>query len=298
MKTIESVESFWDSNPCGLPRAYDPDDKKRLFAEIEKERYSKQVEIPLYAGFNTHKGQKVLEIGCGIGTDGIQFARGGASYTGIDLTSAGVDIARERFELFGQKGNIVKGNAEKLPFEDNYFDYVYSFGVIHHSTSPEKIVKEIYRVLKPGGTLTVMLYNKTSFYYLIEVKFIRRLFFEICDKRALCRAIFSVFNKRYAARFEAFREKLEKMKSLNRRPTWDEWVSMNTDDVFCPIARVYSRGQAKKLFSDFRNFTSEAWFIDKDNWFLWFVFVKFLPANMQSWLERRYGWFRMISAGK
>ncbi|HPL82739.1 MAG TPA: methyltransferase domain-containing protein [Candidatus Omnitrophota bacterium] len=298
MKSAQEVEKFWNENPCGASAYFSGSAKRDAFTAIEKERYAKQDKIAAYASFGSYKGKRVLEIGCGIGSDGIQFARAGAFYTGVDVTEAAVAISRERFELFNQKGEFIKINAEKLPFADGSFDYVYSFGVIHHSPCPEKIVSEINRVLKPGGKITVMLYNRSSFYYLLEVSILRKLFFSICDKKRLCGKLFGIFGKRHAMRFESYREKLARYKSINGKPSSEEWISMNTDDVFCPISRVYSAGQSRRLFTDFKNFKTTVWFIDKDNWFLWFVFGKFIPRGLYRILENHSGWFRMIQADK
>lgn len=297
MKNIKEVENFWNSNPCELI-PFDQDNEVAVFEKIEKDRYSRQGKIAYYAQFGSFKGKKVLEIGCGIGTDGLQYARGGAIYTGVDLTEEGIKIAKRRFEIFQQKGEFLKVNAETLPFPDNYFDHVYSFGVIHHSTCPEKLVSEIYRVLKPHGTITIMLYNRTSFYYLFEVSILRKLFFKICDKKRFMRAVFKLFSQRLRDRFELYRAKLEAMKKVCPRPSTEEWISMNTDDVFCPIARVYSKREAIKLFSKFKKFRSEVWFIDKDNWALSLIFGKFIPKRGSDWLENKSGWFRMIMAQK
>ena len=298
MKQISEVEAYWNSNPCHASIYFGNPDKKAAFTQIEKERYSVFTRILKFARFDSFQGKRVLEIGCGIGTDGIQFARNGAIYTGVDLTDAAINIARERFALFDEQGEFIKINAEKLPFLENYFDYVYSFGVIHHSPQPELIVDEIYRVLKPGGSITIMLYNRTSFYYLIEVKIIRKIFFNFCQNERFCKAIFSIFNKKYACSFERFRNKLVSMKKNNPKPNNDEWVSMNTDDVFCPIARVYSKSDARKLFRKLRDFSSAVWFIDQENWFLWILFCRFLPKAIKKHLELKFGWFRMVQAKK
>ena len=298
MADIKVVESFWNANPCGMPRDWDTNDHRRIFEEGEKWRYSKQSRISKYADFNSSHGKKVLEIGCGIGTDGIQFARSGAIYTGVDLTDAAIQISKERFSLFGQQGEFIKLNAETLPFPDNYFDYIYSFGVIHHAPYPEKIVSEIYRVLKPGGKVTVMLYNRTSFYYLIEISMLRKVLWWFCNRKNFCNLFFSLFSRHWRYRFESFRLKLEKMKTVNKKPNRYEWVSMNTDDVFCPISRVYSKAESKQLFNAFEDFKSEVWFIDKDNWLLWLALGRFMPKLVQDWLEFNFGWFRMIQAEK
>lgn len=298
MSNINDIEIFWNLNPGGINSSYKTVDKESFFKKNEDERYSRYPEILSYADFKSCRGKKILEVGCGIGADGILFARHGAYYTGVDLTETAVEISRERFRLLGLKGQILKLNAEKLSFPDNYFDLVYSFGVIHHTHCPDKIVSEIYRVLKPGGNITIMLYNRTSFYYLLEVKVIRKIFFKICNRKNLCGALFSLYNKRLFSRFEFFREKLEKMKMLNSYPSENEWIAMNTDNVFCPMARVYSKKEANKLFSLFSDFKTEVWFIDKDNWIIWLVFGRFIPNWLEKWLESKLGWFRMVKARK
>lgn len=297
MKNIKDVENFWNEHPCEL-LPFEQGNEKAVFEKIERDRYSNLEKLPAFADFASFKGKKVLEIGCGIGTDGLQFSRAGAIYTGVDLTEEGIRVAKRRFELFGQRGEFLKVNAEALPFPDNYFDHVYSFGVIHHSPHPENIVFEIYRVLKPGGSITVMLYNRSSFYYLIEVCIIRKLFFRICEKKRLLQSIFRLFGDRLYQRFESYRSKLEAMKNKCPRPTQDQWVSMNTDDVFCPIARVYSAYEAKDLLKAFKNIKTYVWYIDKNNWLLWVFLGMLIPKSLAGWLERKSGWLRMIEANK
>lgn len=297
MKDIKKVRIFWNSHPCEADIYLQQKDKQAAFKKIARTRYQ-QYQILKHIDFKSFKNKKVLEIGCGIGTDGIQFAKNGAYYTGIDLSNASVNIAKKHFALLKQKGGIIQANAESLPFPQKSFDHVYSFGVIHHTPNPKKLVQEIYRVLKKQGTIAVMLYNRTSFYYLLEVKIIRRIFFIFCDKKNFCKAFFSLFGKKIARRFEAFRQKLAKMKALNQRPTNEEWISMNTDDVFCPLARVYSKKEAEKLFTRFQDFKSSVWFIDKDNWFLWLLLGRFVPKRLEKWLDSHFGWFRLIQAKK
>jgi len=105
---------------------------------------------------------KFLEIGCGMGTDTIVFAREGFTVSGVDLTPAHLVLAETLFALFGVKGTFMEGNAEKLPFHDNTFGCIYSFGVLHHTPDTEKAIQEIRRILMPGGRAVIMLYNKWS----------------------------------------------------------------------------------------------------------------------------------------
>ncbi|MGH2568867.1 MAG: class I SAM-dependent methyltransferase, partial [Bacteroidota bacterium] len=113
-------------------------------------------------GFDRFEGKRVLEIGCGLGTDLLQYARGGALVTGIDLTPKSVELAKAHFALRNILLHALVADAENLPFDDNSFDVVYSFGVLHHTPNTEKAFDEAYRVLKPGGTIIVMLYHKHS----------------------------------------------------------------------------------------------------------------------------------------
>src|SRR3990167_2591228 len=109
---IKAVQSFWHSSPCGLPEDYfRAPDKKAALEEIRRERYVNQGRIILYGDFQSFKDKRVLEIGCGIGGDGMLFARYGARYTGVDLTEAGVRIAKENFNISGLSGQFVQANA-------------------------------------------------------------------------------------------------------------------------------------------------------------------------------------------
>ena len=117
--------------------------------------------------------------------------------------------------MFGQKGVIKRAKSKELPFSDASFERVYSFGVMHHSPNPGRIVNEIHRVLNPCGTVTAMFNNRTSFYYQIEFKLIRKLLFYIRDKDVLCKSIFLPFKKEYVERFYVYRQKLQRIKNVN-----------------------------------------------------------------------------------
>ena len=106
--------------------------------------------------------KNLLEVGCGMGTDTIVFAKNGFNVTGIDLTPAHIELAEKLFSLYNSKGTFLKGNAEDLPFDDNSYGGVYSFGVLHHTKNTSKAIKEIHRILQPNGRAIIMLYNKWS----------------------------------------------------------------------------------------------------------------------------------------
>src|SRR5207253_4314731 len=124
---------------------------RAFYERVEEHRYEKEWHIPAAAGFENAQGLRVLEIGCGLGTDGAQFAKAGALYTGVDLTDAAVDLARKRFELFELPGEFRTADAEDLDFADARFDLVYSHGVLHHTPDTGRAVNEVPRVLRPGA---------------------------------------------------------------------------------------------------------------------------------------------------
>lgn len=120
--------------------------------------------IPRFAQFERWKGRKVLEVGCGIGTDAVNFGRAGSIYTGVELSQASLDLARKQFEVFGLSGDFVLGDAEHLSefLTADSFDLVYAFGVIHHTPNQRRVVEEIRKVIKSDGELRCMLYAKPS----------------------------------------------------------------------------------------------------------------------------------------
>ena len=126
----------------------------------EEERYSIYPWLYEAAEFRRHTGERVLEIGCGTGSDLLQFAKHGALATGVDLTSKHVELACQRA---GRLAVVQRADARHLAFVDESFDYVYSHGVLHHCDEPERVVSEIFRVLRPGGRFNVHVYAFWSY---------------------------------------------------------------------------------------------------------------------------------------
>ena len=286
---INSVRAFWDEKPCQADLSQ-AEDRRRYFEEISQRRYGRREwHIPIVAKFGSFRGKDVLEIGCGIATDGLEFARHGANYIGTDLTPHGIELARERFQLFGVPGRFAVANAEeRIPLPDASVDHVYSFGVIHHAPAPERIIREMHRVLRPGGTFTVMLYNRNSINYYVEIMFLRKIF-------RWC--LLPSFMPRTIAAVTGFdRWKLEgHRRHLKRTLTHEQWVSMNTDGPFNPLARVYNRREAAELFRPFSNVRQEVWEFNVDHWpFLRAV----MPESLARSIGRRWGWHRMIYGQK
>jgi SAM-dependent methyltransferase len=162
MTLKESVRDFWEAEPCGSSHAAAPEGSPEFFAQVEAARAELEPFIAQHAQFERSRGERVLEIGCGLGTDLVRFGRAGAHVTGVDLTEHAVELVRRRLELEGLQGRVERADAESLPFEDAEFDHVYSWGVLHHTPDTRRAVTEALRVLRPGGRLTIMLYARRS----------------------------------------------------------------------------------------------------------------------------------------
>lgn len=163
-ESIDTVREFWNRQPCNINHSKQVFGTKEYFDQVESRKYFVEPHIPAFAEFDKWKDKEVLEIGCGIGTDSVNFARAGAKLTVIELSEQSLEIAKKRFALYGLDANFIQCNAENMTqyLGNKTFDLVYSFGVIHHTPHPELIFNEIEKVLKPDGELRVMLYSKYS----------------------------------------------------------------------------------------------------------------------------------------
>lgn len=288
----ERVRAFWQANPCGLKFA-DAEPGTRLFYErVEEHRYRTEWHIPEAADFQSARGKRVLEIGCGLGTDGAQFARAGASYTGVDLTQAAVGLARRRFELFGLEGDFQTADAENLDFADASFDLVYSHGVLHHTPDIERAVEEIHRVLKPGGRAVVMLYHRDSYNYRVNIQVLRRAGAQLLRSESGIK----LAHKLTGEPPENLREHARRLRTDSENYLKaDEFLNQNTDGAGNPLARVYSRTQARRLFSDFAEVELRTYFLHKR----WMPIVgRLLPRSLERRLASRWGWHLWIYARK
>jgi 2-polyprenyl-3-methyl-5-hydroxy-6-metoxy-1,4-benzoquinol methylase len=162
--SVEQVKKFWDRRPCNIRHSSKPVGTREYFDEVEARKYFVEPHILRFAEFPSWRGKKVLEIGCGIGTDTVYFARHGASVTAVELSEKSLAIARKRAELYGLKNRIrfYCGNAEELtsfvPVE--HYDLVYCFGVIHHTPHPEQVIRQIRRYVQLGSRVKVMVYHR------------------------------------------------------------------------------------------------------------------------------------------
>jgi len=164
---IGAVRDFWNARPCNIRHSPKEVGTRDYFDEVERRKYFVEPHIPAFAEFSRWKDRKVLEIGCGLGTDTVNFARAGAYVTAVELSEKSADLARRRVEVFGlgDRVTIQVGNAEELPslVAPQTFDLVYSFGVIHHSPHPRRIVEHLTRYMNASSELRLMVYARVSY---------------------------------------------------------------------------------------------------------------------------------------
>ena len=169
--SIDDVKVYWDGRPCNIRHSNKEIGTKEYFDEVSKKKFYVEPHILDFTTFPKWKGKKVLEIGCGLATVGINFALSGSDYTGVELSAESLALAKQRFNVYEMDGRFYSGNAEQLssfvPVET--YDLIYSFGVIHHSPHPEKILSEIKNYMNKNSILKIMLYAKDSWKnYMIE----------------------------------------------------------------------------------------------------------------------------------
>ena len=158
----QQVHDFWNKASCG-EILYLPNYERFGYEEQSRKRYELEGEmIYALARFRESKDLNVLEIGVGLGSDHQKFAEAGALLCGIDLTQRAIDHTKARLSIFNLKSNLAVGDAENLNFPNNSFDQVFSWGVLHHSPDTPKAISEVWRVLKPDGLASIMIYHKWS----------------------------------------------------------------------------------------------------------------------------------------
>lgn len=160
----DRIKKYWNAQPCNIKHGTAEFGSADFFQQVSERRYRVEPHIAEFAGFHLWQGRRVLEVGCGIASDGEEFAKHGAEYVGIDYSDQSVEIAKSRFQTLGLEGNfynIDASDAEAMA-SLGQFDLVYSYGVIHHYPDIETIVKNVHSVLKPGGEFRFMVYARNS----------------------------------------------------------------------------------------------------------------------------------------
>lgn len=265
-QTIERVQAFWDRRPCNIRHSHQPEGSRAYFDEVEARKYFVEPHIPGFAQFNRWAGRKVLEIGCGIGTDSINFARAGAEVTVVELSDNSLALCRKRFKVYGLNARFYQGNAEELshflPIEP--YDLVYAFGVLHHTPFPERVLAELKHYTTPHSELRLMVYSKWSWKVLWIV---------------------TTYGK------GAFWKAEELVRTYSEAQTG------------CPVTYFYSFRDIKRLLRDYEilEMRKEHIFPYKIEQYtnyeyerMWYF--RWMPGSLFRWFERRLGWHTLIVA--
>ena len=165
---LEAIRAYWNEHIHDLEIARHPVGSREFFDELEAYRFEKLDYLPRVVDFSAYRGRRLLEVGCGVGTDLVRFASGGAVVTGVDLAEVSIELARRNFALHGVAGDLRVMNGEALEFEDGSFDVVYAHGVLQYTHDPQRMLGEVHRVLRPGGEAILMGYNRRSWLYLLS----------------------------------------------------------------------------------------------------------------------------------
>lgn len=268
--SIEKVQSFWDRRPCNICHSPKPVGTREYFDEVEARKYFVEPHIPRFAEFPRWRGKKVLEIGCGIGTDTINFARHGAQVTAVELSERSLEIARRRAEVYGLQDRIrfIWGNAEELtryvPVEP--YDLIYSFGVIHHTPNPERVIEQMRPYCHPETVIKLMVYHRYAWKVLwILLTYGKGQFWRI-----------------------------------------PEWVACYSEaQEGCPVTYTFTRREVRDLLERYGFRVTEMWvdhiFPYRIPDYLRYRYVKVwyfrrMPKPLFRWLERHFGWHLCITA--
>jgi len=228
MTNIDEVKEYWNENPVHSIEFEQSEDLKKYFQDIDNLRWSENDRWAreVFYDFEGTRDKKILDAGCGVGVFSRYYAKKGFDVHAIDITEKAVELTKKSFELFGLAGEIKVGSVEEIPYEDGFFDYVVSNGVIHHTPDTEKAVSEIYRVLKPGGIASICIYYKNIF--------LRPPLWY------LSKAILPFVLSKSKGREKVF-----------KCQTPEDFVKVY-DGNETPIAKVYSKEEADTLFKDFK----------------------------------------------
>ena len=257
---ISTRRDFWTGYQPGYRASDAPVGSPEFFAQVEAHRYALEPHIRELVQFERWAGADVLEAGCGIGTDAMQFVRAGARYTGIDFSPAALRLAKRRLELENGTATFAQGSVADLPFPDESFDLVYSNGVIHHLPETGRAIGEFLRVLRPGGTAIVMVYHRRSFNFYVSIMGVRRLLALVLLVPGAERVVARVTGER--ADLLAGHRVLLREHGVGYVADPVLFLSHNTDGPGNPLSKVYTAQGIHRAFAGFADVQSEVRFLN------------------------------------
>ena len=268
---IKTVKDYWDRRPCNVRHSLKPYTTLAYSQEVTARKFRVEPHIPIFASYASWAGAKVLDLGCGIGTDAIRFAKAGARVTAVDLSGESLKIARRRATLETCIHDVTFYQADLEHLTDTVpvepYDLLYSFGVLHHTPSPELALSEIYKYSKPGTIFKLMLYHRHSF-----------------------KAQWALWKTRHDWRYK----------------TKDERIAAYSEaQTGCPVTWTYTRREARRLMDwlglDVLDLRVDHIFPYRIPDYIEYRYVKAFPWNcMPAWLfralEHTWGWHMLITA--
>jgi SAM-dependent methyltransferase len=165
---LAAVREYWNAHVTDWPITNRDPGSAAFFADIEAYRFEKLDYLERVIDYRGQAGKTVLDVGCGLGNDTARFAQGGAQVTGIDIAPRAIELARANFSQRALHGHFLVMDGGAMTFADDSFDLVYCHTVLHFTPDPERVVGEIFRVLKPGGTAILMAVNRRSWMRLMH----------------------------------------------------------------------------------------------------------------------------------
>lgn len=261
---IDLIKNYWNTRPCNINHSKKEIGSLEYFNEVDYKRYFVEPHILKFADFDNQNNKKILELGCGIGTDSIRFVKAGALLTTIDLSEKSVELTKKRFKQYNLTASIHCGNIENLSsfIPPEPYDLIYSFGVIHHTENPSKVLEEIKKYCNKDTKIKIMVYNKYSW---------KAFTFFITNGYR--------FKFNYEKTIQYFAE-----------------AQLN-----CPRAVVYSKSSLKKLLENFNiiSIKKDHIFVYKIEDYIkgkytktWYF--KFMPMFLFNWLKRNFGWHYLV----
>jgi len=157
-----AVRAYWNDHIHDLEISRHAPGSREFFADLDQYHFEKLHHLPRLIDFAAYRGKRVLDVGCGAGTDLARFAKAGAIVSGVDISPSAVALARQNFAQQGLPGEFREADGERLPFDDDTFDFVFAHGVVQYTAHDQALVDECRRVVKPGGTAVFQVYNRIS----------------------------------------------------------------------------------------------------------------------------------------
>jgi SAM-dependent methyltransferase len=168
MTTNSEVKDYWNRHIHDLDISTHQPGTREFFDDLDQYHFEKLHHLPRLIDFNAYRGKKVLDVGCGAGTDLARFAKGGAIVTGVDVSASAIALAKQNLAQQGLQADLREADGEHLPFAGDTFDFVFAHGVVQYTSNDRALVDECRRVLKPGGSAVFQVYNRISWLHALS----------------------------------------------------------------------------------------------------------------------------------